>query len=455
MKKIKNAQELTKLLEKRLRSRLSSVFKSYGLSVDSQITPLKWKPLVLVIGNYSSGKSTFINELLGQEVQRTGQAPTDDSFTIITSPEPGEPAKPVPGNTVVNDDRFPFGGLKRFGESLHAHVVLKRVEADILREVAIIDTPGMLDSVTEKDRGYDYLGVVSELARLADVILLMFDPHKAGTIKETYQAIRSTLPDATGEDRVVYVLNRIDECESAGDLVNSYGTLCWNLSQMTGRKDMPRIYLTYAAMDEEVPPVGVSAWKNERDELKKAVWDAPKMRLSHILQDVERSLRELSLKAEALASFKKRAADSMNGAVKYGLLGALLVFFFGDLLARLSLGAPETVLLRSLLDGSATPNQVLLPALGALAVLFGALFVMKRFLFPASLRRSLKQLDSLVVLDSTYKRDLWARVRPQVRELLEKQPGVQFRKTHARNHRALERFLDLELRRFFEMIRFG
>ena len=40
-------------------------------------------PFVFLLGNHSSGKSSFINFLLGRAVQTTGVAPTDDSFTII------------------------------------------------------------------------------------------------------------------------------------------------------------------------------------------------------------------------------------------------------------------------------------------------------------------------------------------------------------------------------------
>ena len=49
-------------------------------------------PSVLCLGNHSSGKSSFINHLLGEDIQKTGLAPTDDGFTIIcllyTSPSP-------------------------------------------------------------------------------------------------------------------------------------------------------------------------------------------------------------------------------------------------------------------------------------------------------------------------------------------------------------------------------
>ena len=41
------------------------------------------KPVVLLLGNHSSGKSSFINYVLGRDVQTTGVAPTDDGFTVI------------------------------------------------------------------------------------------------------------------------------------------------------------------------------------------------------------------------------------------------------------------------------------------------------------------------------------------------------------------------------------
>ena len=47
-------------------------------------------PLVLILGNHSSGKSTFVNFLLGVDVQKTGLAPIDDGFTIIAHGEAAE-----------------------------------------------------------------------------------------------------------------------------------------------------------------------------------------------------------------------------------------------------------------------------------------------------------------------------------------------------------------------------
>ena len=41
------------------------------------------KPCMVFLGNHSSGKSSIINWLLGEKVQDTGLAPTDDGFTFI------------------------------------------------------------------------------------------------------------------------------------------------------------------------------------------------------------------------------------------------------------------------------------------------------------------------------------------------------------------------------------
>ena len=449
----KAAETLTKELEQLLRNKMGPLFERYGLDIKDLLTPLKWKPVVLIIGNYSSGKSTFINEILGSQIQRTGQAPTDDSFTILAAPEPNEPEGEVPGSTVVNDERLPFAPLRHFGESLLSHMRLKRVtNTPILQDFAIIDTPGMLDSVTEKDRGYDYLGVVGELAKLADLIILMFDPHKAGTIKETYQAIRSTLPGSTGEDRVIYVLNRIDECESVSDLLRSYGTLCWNLSQMTGRKDMPRIYLTFAPQDGKVPPTGFEIWMNEREELKQTMSSAPKMRLNHILQEVDRVVRELGLEIEAMVAFQKRFIHKFKGVLRTWGMAAILAFFFGDLVMKLLTGYPDTPLAGALLTGNMSFEHFLWPIVWALLVVALASLYVQRILFPKFTKNILKDLDNLIPLETAYKKDLWNRVKYRIHKLIEDQARRQVLITHGRYLGKIEHFLDKDLSRFFERI---
>ncbi|VAW32785.1 hypothetical protein MNBD_DELTA03-1255, partial [hydrothermal vent metagenome] len=314
-----NEKALLKKIQNQVLAKLTPMLNRYHTDSSDMEAMLKWKPLVLILGNYSSGKSTLINELLGREVQRTGQAPTDDSFTLITAPEPGADEADVPGADLVNDERMPFTGFKTFGEQFIAHFQMKTVDAGEFKNLALIDSPGMLDSVSEKDRGYDYSSVVKEFARLADLIILMFDPHKAGTIQETYETIRNTLPEAAGEDRIVFVMSRIDECDNLADLVRSYGTLCWNLSQMTGRKDIPRIYLTYAP-DMAMAQDELMVWASERQHLKELILKAPGLRISHVLQNVDKQTQELHMVAEAMWSFTQGGKKIFWRTVRNALL---------------------------------------------------------------------------------------------------------------------------------------
>ncbi len=450
---MKDAIELKAEIEKILPKRLKGVLECYGFNLQELLTPLKWKPLVLIIGNYSSGKSTFINEFIGKDIQRTGQAPTDDCFTILTAPEEGEGPGDITGNTVVSDARLPFAGLRKFGEKFLSHLVMKRTESEKLKDIAIIDTPGMLDSVTEQDRGYDFLGVVGELAKLSDLIVLMFDPHKAGTIKETYKVLRMTLPVSAGEDRVVFVLNRIDECENLEDLVRAYGTLCWNLSQMTGRKDIPRIYLTYAQIPgREIPPE-FQVWEKEREELKKALLSAPRMRLFHMLQEVDRVSRQLVLVIRAMEGFKEHFVKRLKGFFKSLAVTGAFSFLLGDLIMHLVSGYPEKPFLAHLVSGNLSVDTFFWPVIWLLLTIAAGSLYFQKVTFPRLENRFVSAPDELVKLESAYDRDLWERVRSKVVGLLKKEARHQIWVRHKRQLSKVERFINTDLQAFYDRVK--
>jgi GTPase SAR1 family protein len=292
--------------------RLTPVALRYGYSEVPLETNIKWRPQVLVLGNYSSGKSTLINELLGAPIQATGQAPTDDSFTVITFDAQDGPIRVTEerdGRFLLADPEYPFESLRKHGHRFASHFRLKKVNSPFLKNLALIDTPGMLDSVAERDRGYNYQQVIGDLAHIADLVLMLFDPHNPGTVREVYNSLRDTLPARTFEDRVIFVLNRIDACTSLVDLLRVYGTLCWNLSQMTGRKDIPSIRLTYStrAAGEHSGSGGpprhgyLQYLDNQREELRRAILEAPRYRLDHLAAFVETHGERLAHLLEEIA----------------------------------------------------------------------------------------------------------------------------------------------------------
>ena len=422
-------EALRRELVQTVEQKLTPTALKYGYSSSPLEDKIKWRPIVLILGNYSSGKSTLINELLGCDVQKTGQAPTDDSFTVITYRETDGPVEDRDGMVLLNDPQFPFQRLKQQGQRFAAHFRLKEVHSPLLENLAIIDTPGMLDSVSERDRGYDYQEVVSELASTADLILLLFDPHKAGTIRETYESLRKTLPRSTSEDRLRFVLNRIDECENLNDLLRVYGTLCWNLSQMTGRKDIPHIYMTYSdELRRSQQQPFMDLLQNQRQDIADAIRRAPKHRLDNLASYIEMHGERLDHFLEALVSYGRSRRLFSFKMLLSGLVLSMLVggFSFWALLASgtISDASPEFV-----------------PVIGGLAALatgflwFSFLqgLVMKRFHMSR-----LQLADELTRLDSKGRLESWEAVKQGVLEYLKERSGNFSLATVIRDRRQLE-----------------
>jgi EH domain-containing protein 1 len=403
----------TELLEM-VSEQLTPVAMRYGYSEVPLETNIKWRPQVLVLGNYSSGKSTLINEFLGTTIQGTGQAPTDDSFTVITYDENEPDDAPIrvtdqrDGKFLLNDPEYPFETMKKHGQRFASHFKLKKVNSPFLRNLAIIDTPGMLDSITERDRGYNYQEVIGDLAQIADLVLVLFDPHKAGTVREAHTSLRDTLPAKTFEDRVLYVLNRIDECASLTDLLRVYGTLCWNLSQITGRKDIPMIHLTYSTLaaaknsqGENPQATYLHYLENQREELKKAVLQAPCHRLDNLASFVETHGERLCHFLEGMISYRKKAR-----------LFRVKSFFTG-LAVSLVGGAAGWLGLMTLPPFAGLDPVLQLTGAGFLSTILFILWLalVQKYFYGRFLKKWLRQLDRLTPLQNQTRRDCWASIR--------------------------------------------
>ncbi len=445
-----NEKELQKQLQTKVKKKLEPLFARYKMDFGGINAALKWKPIVLIIGNYSSGKSTLINELVGQNIQRTGQAPTDDSFTIITS-DPGLDNVETPGSTLVNDEKMPFQHFRGFGEKLISHICMKQVASPMLEDIAIIDSPGMIDATSEKDRGYDYMKVLGEFAKMADLIVLMFDSHKAGTIKESYNVIRNTLPEKSGEHRIVFVMSRIDECDHLSDFTRSYGTLCWNMSQMTGRKDIPHIYLTYSPSVVD-PSTVAEGWPQEREELIEKIKRAPGFRIGHILEDIDRQVNELQIVAEAVNEFIRRASKVFWKYSKATISVAILLFLFGDVLLNALFSFPEDTLITSIRNSTFSIANLIIPGLLAAGTLVIGFLSFSKIAFKQQRRKAMINGEDLVQLSNDYRKNLWRKMEAKIKENLQGLKVSDLWGGYGRSLSKIQNFLNNDLKRYYEKI---
>lgn len=380
---------------------------------------VSWRPMVLIIGNYSAGKSTFINELVGEDIQRTGQAPTDDCFTVITYQDDADKnfIEERDGRVLLGDESLPFKRLKSQGERFLSHFRLKKVRSDILKNLALIDTPGMLDSISERDRGYNYQEVIGELASLADLIILLFDSHKAGTVRESYDSLRNTLPKSTMEDRVLFVLNRVDECQNIDDLMRVHGALCWNLSQMTGRKDIPQIHLTYSPqggpdltdVDDDLLRAYLKDVSHQKQEVIHRILDVPRKRIDHLATYLEihcQRMHQFISACQSYSDFTRLAKYSLSKWITLSCL--IFAASIGLLFSSPIIGA---------LGVSNLALAIFFSVIGILLLLRS---ILSRAFFHRSKRHFLSNIHEYVTLKNQYEKDHWNLISAEVKKVIDK-----------------------------------
>jgi hypothetical protein len=284
-------------------------------------------PMVLMLGNHSSGKSSMINHLLGRNIQRTGVAPTDDGFTFLLH---GEAERNIDGQTLTTTPDLPFGELPRFGPGLVQHCYGRFLDVSLLQHVRLIDSPGMIDAAGAKaDRPYDFLKVVRWMAERCDLVLLFFDPEKPGTTGETLHVLTEALHGV--DHKLHIVMNKMDLFEGLRDFARTYGALCWNLSRSLPTKDMPHIYTTVipelARNNSDMP---LETFAAALLELEQYINELPQRRIDTAISTVMEEAQHLSMRTRIVQFIRRRVRYVRNRVALAGLAIALCLGALGS-----------------------------------------------------------------------------------------------------------------------------
>ena len=197
------------------------------------------KPMVLLIGQYSTGKTTFIRYLLERDFPgiRIGPEPTTDRFVAVMH---GPHEQTTPGNALAHDPSKQFRALQTFGNAFLTRFEASTLPSPVLESITLIDTPGILSGEKQRlQRGYNFEAVMEWFSERADRIILLFDAHKLDISDEFRRVIELIRKNP---EKIRIVLNKADMI-STQQLMRVYGALMWSLGKIMGTPEVVRVYI--------------------------------------------------------------------------------------------------------------------------------------------------------------------------------------------------------------------
>jgi hypothetical protein len=197
--------------------KLDTVAYKMGLldTSESYATTIPWWPLVSILGTFSAGKSSFINNFLGDKLQLTGNQAVDDKFTVVTYSN-SKDNRVLPGIALDSDPRFPFYQMSDEidkvaageGRRIDAYLQMKTSHSDKLSGKIIIDSPGF----DADDQRNAILRLTDHIVDLSDLVLVFFDARhpEPGAMQDTLDHLVGHTINRSDSEKFLYILNQID-----------------------------------------------------------------------------------------------------------------------------------------------------------------------------------------------------------------------------------------------------
>lgn len=183
----------------------SGRLQELAIRVRRDCTRFDEPPLIAVMGEYSVGKSTFINALLRRELLPTGEGVTTGTITVLQYGDEERmravrkdgSVEEYSGLTSVDQFVRETGGANSQVVVDHVDVFLK---SEVLKRIRIVDTPGLNAPFPEHKQ------ITERYLAESDAILFLFSVEAAGKVGE-----RTFLDKLQQHSRkAVAVVNQID-----------------------------------------------------------------------------------------------------------------------------------------------------------------------------------------------------------------------------------------------------
>ncbi|XP_044052788.1 uncharacterized protein si:dkey-98f17.5 [Siniperca chuatsi] len=209
-------------------------------SLGVRLLPPRKKIIVMIMGNHSAGKSSFINWYVEEHIQKAGVAIETQGFTFITS---GRKRESLTGNATLH--LYPhFRPLLEFNgvmDYLSAEISTSKQKKFSL--VTFVDTPGLVDG--DMVYPFNVNSAITWLGEQADLVFVFFDPMGQALCKRTLNIVEK-LSEKCG-DKLMFYLSKADEAGKETDRQRVMMQIVQELCRRPGLNkcgfEMPTIYI--------------------------------------------------------------------------------------------------------------------------------------------------------------------------------------------------------------------
>ncbi|KAM6905235.1 uncharacterized protein FYW49_015256 [Xenentodon cancila] len=282
-------------------------------SVGVTLLPPRKKITVMLMGNHSAGKSSFINWYVEEHIQRTGVAIETQGFNFVTN---GRKRESLTGNATLHlyPHFKPLQEFKGVSEYLSTEICTSRQKRFSL--VTFVDSPGLVDG--DMKYPFDVDEVILWLGDLCDLILVFFDPMGQALCKRTLNIVES-LNEKHG-DRLRFYLSKADEAGGESDRQRVMMQIVQELCKRPGLNkcgfDMPTIYIPN--------PNKPSRCVNQIEEVCRTIEKTINQTVQNTLNSLERDCELISEAiTDTLSNDRQTSLDNRRARCKSCLLTLL------------------------------------------------------------------------------------------------------------------------------------
>ncbi|KAJ3016274.1 UNVERIFIED_CONTAM: hypothetical protein HDU68_012287 [Siphonaria sp. JEL0065] len=276
---------------------LVQLAKTYGVT---GVAVPKRKIWILLLGNHSAGKSSFINWYVDHPVQKTSVAIETTSFTLITN---GKKRETFGGPATCQ--LFPvlktIGELKGVLPSLATEIVPSNSRNFDL--ITFIDSPGLVDGGVKYP--FDPEAVLIQIAKQADLVFSFFDPIGQALCSRTMNVVEA-ICESQGH-KIFFYLSKADTIPDESDRQKVLIQIAQSLTH--------RIQDRQFSLD--IPPIYIPSTENAKASVRNHIEGVLATIDSTIAQGVQKSLGSLKKDAAKISAAIKEKLKADDAARKF------------------------------------------------------------------------------------------------------------------------------------------